>query len=156
MTTGPITHLRRFSCNNANHSAIKCTPFDARYGCTRSNPLTWYAHLSTPRIVLTSCKNTGCLRPVTGSNPKLANAYQVAYANRRTRPDKFHDGNKVWMSTQHVMLCNQQARKFSYYIGLYPIVTKFPHHMPGNFACLLLWTATRIPRDMPYANLRRV
>eukprot|EP00873_Tetraselmis_striata_P042809 jgi/Tetstr1/463073/TSEL_008008.t1 len=56
---------------------------------------------------------------------KLANEYQKVYANRKTSHVEVAEVDKVWLSTEQLLIRNQPTRKFRRrYIGMYPITAK--------------------------------
>eukprot|EP00873_Tetraselmis_striata_P008132 jgi/Tetstr1/428396/TSEL_001834.t1 len=71
---------------------------------------------------------------------KLAYAYQKVFADRKTNPVEFA-GDKVWLSTEHLLIRNQPTRKFRQrYIGPYPVTAKISSHayrlrLPPTFDC---------------------
>eukprot|EP00873_Tetraselmis_striata_P019903 jgi/Tetstr1/440167/TSEL_003052.t1 len=72
---------------------------------------------------------------------KLADEYQKVYADRKTSPIEFAEGDEVWLSTEHLLIRNQPARKFRQrYIGPYPVTAKISSQayrlrLPPTFDC---------------------
>ena len=56
---------------------------------------------------------------------KIADAYQKVYADRKTRNVEFAEGDRVWLSTDNLLIRNQPTRKFKQrYAGPYAITAK--------------------------------
>eukprot|EP00873_Tetraselmis_striata_P037451 jgi/Tetstr1/457715/TSEL_044262.t1 len=83
---------------------------------------------------------------------KLVDEYQKVYADRKTSPVEFAEGDKVWLSTEHLLIRNQPARKFRQrYIGPYPVTTKissqaYRPRLPPTFDCHNVFHISRLRR----------
>eukprot|EP00873_Tetraselmis_striata_P005477 jgi/Tetstr1/425741/TSEL_016161.t1 len=81
---------------------------------------------------------------------KLADEYQKVYADRKTSHVKFAEGDKVWLSTEHLLIRNQPARKFRQrYIGPYPVTAKISSHayrlrLPPTLDCHNVFHISRL------------
>eukprot|EP00873_Tetraselmis_striata_P033207 jgi/Tetstr1/453471/TSEL_040452.t1 len=81
---------------------------------------------------------------------KLADEYQKVYADRKTSPVEFAEGDKVWLSTEHLLIRNQPARKFRQrYIGPYPVTAKISSQayrlrLPPTFDCHNVFHISRL------------
>eukprot|EP00873_Tetraselmis_striata_P013896 jgi/Tetstr1/434160/TSEL_002484.t1 len=81
---------------------------------------------------------------------KLADEYQKVYADRKTSPVEFAEGDKVWLSTEHLLIRNQPARKFRQrYIGPYPVTAKissqaYRMRLPPTFDCHNVFHISRL------------
>eukprot|EP00873_Tetraselmis_striata_P022651 jgi/Tetstr1/442915/TSEL_030978.t1 len=81
---------------------------------------------------------------------KLADEYQKVYADRKTSPVEFAEGDKVWLSTEHLLILNQPARKFRQrYIGPYPVTAKISSQayrlrLPPTFDCHNVFHISRL------------
>eukprot|EP00873_Tetraselmis_striata_P044636 jgi/Tetstr1/464900/TSEL_000843.t1 len=81
---------------------------------------------------------------------KLADEYQKVYADRKTSPVEFAKGDKVWLSTEHLLIRNQPARKFRQrYIGPYPVTAKISSQayrlrLPPTFDCHNVFHISRL------------
>eukprot|EP00873_Tetraselmis_striata_P001168 jgi/Tetstr1/421432/TSEL_012381.t1 len=81
---------------------------------------------------------------------KLADEYQKVYnADRKTNLVEY-EGDKVWLSTEHLLIRNQPARKFRHrYIGPYPVTAKissqaYRMRMPPTFDCHNVFHISRL------------
>eukprot|EP00873_Tetraselmis_striata_P004799 jgi/Tetstr1/425063/TSEL_015527.t1 len=81
---------------------------------------------------------------------KLADEYPQVYADRKTSPVEFAEGDKVWLSTEHLLIRNQPARKFRQrYIGPYPVTAKISSQayrlrLPPTFDCHNVFHISRL------------
>eukprot|EP00873_Tetraselmis_striata_P045757 jgi/Tetstr1/466021/TSEL_010612.t1 len=81
---------------------------------------------------------------------KLADEYQKVYADRKTSHVEFAEGDKVWLSTEHLLIRNQPARKFRQrYIGPYPVTAKISSQayrlrLPPTFDCHNVFHISRL------------
>eukprot|EP00873_Tetraselmis_striata_P041524 jgi/Tetstr1/461788/TSEL_006875.t1 len=72
------------------------------------------------------------------------------YADRKTSPVEFAEGDKVWLSTEHLLIRNQPARKFRQrYIGPYPVTAKISSQayrlrLPPTFDCHNVFHISRL------------
>eukprot|EP00873_Tetraselmis_striata_P035177 jgi/Tetstr1/455441/TSEL_042270.t1 len=84
-----------------------------------------------------------------GSLAPHAEAFLV-YADRKTSPVEFAEGDKVWLSTEHLLIRNQPARKFRQrYIGPYPVTAKISSQayrlrLPPTFDCHNVFHVSRL------------
>jgi hypothetical protein len=115
--------LAEFCYNNSVHSSTKFSPFEALYGF---NPL------SPPDLITASPTNANILQRIRYIHDLISeelrntNIYmQHDAANRSNKTLAFAEGDKVWLSTEHLRLHNQPSKKFQQrYIGPYVIVSK--------------------------------
>eukprot|EP00873_Tetraselmis_striata_P040654 jgi/Tetstr1/460918/TSEL_006071.t1 len=87
---------------------------------------------------------------------KAAYITDVAYNHGCTTPN---EGDKVWLSTEHLLIRNQPARKFRQrYIGPYPVTAKISSQayrlrLPSTFDCHNVFHISRLRHCViPYAQ----
>ena len=83
---------------------------------------------------------------------KIADAYQRSYANRRSRPEEFQNGDLVWLSTANLLLRNQPSSKLRQrFVGPYKIVRKistqaYQLRLPSDMQCHPVFHISRLRR----------
>eukprot|EP00873_Tetraselmis_striata_P001263 jgi/Tetstr1/421527/TSEL_012474.t1 len=83
---------------------------------------------------------------------KLVDEYQKVYADSKTSHAEIAEGDKVWLSTEHLLIRNQSTRKFRQrYIGPYPVTAKistqaYRLRLPPTFDCHNVFHISRLRR----------
>jgi hypothetical protein len=123
--------LAKFCYNSSVHSFTKFSPFEALYGL---NPL------SHPDLIIATPTNANILQRIEDIHDliseelKKTDIYmQHDAANKSNKAITFNEGDKVWLSIEHLKLHNQPSKKFQQrYIGPYTIRVQT---QPMNLTC---------------------
>jgi hypothetical protein len=114
--------LAKFCYKNSVHSTRKFSPFEALYGF---NPLTPPDLMASSNTTANIAQRIRDIHELITKELKNSDAYmQHDVAKRLDVAITFQEGDKVWLSTEHLKLHNQPSRKFEQrYIGSYSIIT---------------------------------
>eukprot|EP00873_Tetraselmis_striata_P039474 jgi/Tetstr1/459738/TSEL_005091.t1 len=80
----------------------------------------------------------------------FAGSQRAERVDRKTSPVEFAEGDKVWLSTEHLLVRNQPARTFRQrYIGPYPVTAKISSQayrlrLPPTFGCHNVFHISRL------------
>ncbi|GJR90641.1 putative reverse transcriptase domain-containing protein [Tanacetum coccineum] len=89
--------LMEFSYNTSYHTSIKAAPYEALYGRKCRSPVCWAevgdAQLTGPEIIHETTENIFKIR----DRMQAARDRQKSYADKRSRPLEFKDGDKVML-----------------------------------------------------------
>ncbi|GJZ05708.1 putative reverse transcriptase domain-containing protein [Tanacetum coccineum] len=119
--------LVEFSCNNSYHTSNKVAPFEALYGRKCRSPVCWAevgdAQLTGPEIIH---ENTEKIIQIK-KRIQATRDKQKSYADRRRKPLKFQDGDKVMLKVspwKWVIRFGKRGKLNPRYIGSFRILAK--------------------------------
>ena len=156
-----------FSYNNLQHSSTGFSPFEALYGY---QPLTPIRLLEPPPAdSLMShdefLQHLHDIHFLIADNLAIAKEYQKHYANQRVKhAHTFRVGDKVLLSTEHLVLRNSPCRKFKQrYLGPYAIVSKisdqvYKLELPPELNCHPVFHVSKLKSFVPgsHEELQRI
>ena len=134
-----VLPLAEFCYNNSVHSATKFSPFEALYGF---NPISPPDLIASPPSPINIAQRIRDIHDLIVEELKIADVYMKHDTANRSDPKiVFKEGERVWLSTEHLRLHNQPSKKFQQkYIGPYLITSKisdaaYELELPSTMQC---------------------
>jgi hypothetical protein len=111
--------VAEFAYNNSVHASTRQTPFYANLGFHPTTPASLLSPNSDANDYLDRLRD---VQTTISRELDLAKSQQAEQANRHRRPLSFAPGDRVRLSTDHIVLSNQPSSKFrSRYLGPFTV-----------------------------------